>query len=397
MLELARDEDLGFFGAVVATSAHLGGWLLAFLGADGGASREGGEGGGLCRLERVLAVVVARRCRRLVDLTRVEALGKAHGLDLDVRVLIDEVRVGLRVENRVETRRQRLEGLEAGLATTLVSACCRRRSLLRLSALDLAATDHLDLVEGGRTAPAPVDPIHATAGGPPTEYVGDRPTHPLVNVRPIDRLVVQALLPVNLLAREVRMLLDTRASAPSARAVHDRVDLAEAGGSAADSLRNGPRRVTPFIAAVARRGPIPNHHCRLMVVDGGGDAGTAPAHIEGGRTGRAPHEHLARVMVMITTARRSTCVVEGGKGLLAPLSLASGAPCRCIAVLRVDVQVGTGRRAEVRVSGLGPLPTTRRPISTLHLRLRLPINLGPVEILQVLVAKLALVLEVARA
>ena len=68
VLELARDENLGFFGAMVATSTHLRGWLLTFLSADGGTSGQRGEGGSLCRFECVLAVVVACRCGSLVDL-----------------------------------------------------------------------------------------------------------------------------------------------------------------------------------------------------------------------------------------------------------------------------------------------------------------------------------------
>ena len=154
------------------------------------------------------------------------------------------------------------------MAIPFVSAGCSCCPLLSLSALDLAAADHFDLVEGGGAAPAPVDPIHATAGGPPAEDVGYGPAHTLVNVRPVDRLVVQALLPVDFLSREIRVLLYTRASAPCARAIHDRVDLSEASGSAADSLRDRPRRVAPFVASVARRGPIPDYHGRLMVVDG---------------------------------------------------------------------------------------------------------------------------------
>ena len=35
VLELARNENLGFFSAMVATSTHFGCWLLTFLGADG--------------------------------------------------------------------------------------------------------------------------------------------------------------------------------------------------------------------------------------------------------------------------------------------------------------------------------------------------------------------------
>ena len=84
-------------------------------------------------------------------------------------------------------------------------------------------------------------------------------------------------------------------------------------------------------------------------------------------------------------------IVKSSESLLASLGLPSRASCS-ITVLRVYIQVSTWWWAEVRVSGLGPLSTD----STAYLR-RLPIDLRPVEVLQILVSELAFILKVPRA
>lgn len=74
--------------------------------------------------------------------------------------------------------------------------------------------------------------------------------------------------------------------------------------------------------------------------------------------------------------------------MLTPLGLTSRTSV--ITVLLIDIEITSRCGTEVRVPGLGALATTS------YLR-RLTVDFRPLEVLQVLISKLTLVLEVPRA
>lgn len=182
------------------------------------------------------------------------------------------------------------------------------------------------------------------------------------------------------------MLLNTGAT--RMWSIHNRVYLTETSGSSTDSLSNRPRWISSFITSMPCRGPIGHHRSVIMMNTGRYNlltACTTPTHIERGRTGCATHKHLSWVVMVI-----GRCVVKGSESLL-PSRLPSGASSSCITVLRVDIKVGTRRWTEVRVSGLRALSSP----TVAHLRW-LPVDLRPMEVLQVLVSELTFILEVTR-
>ena len=121
------------------------------------------------------------------------------------------------------------------------------RPLLRLPTLDLASA-YIDLIERGRAIASAIDTIHAAAGSPSSKDICDRAG--LIDVRSIDRLlVVQTLLPVDLLARQVRMLLN---GCSWVRPIHNGIYLTKTCRSPTNSLRNRPGHIASLIAAVSR-------------------------------------------------------------------------------------------------------------------------------------------------